>query len=100
MSKKQLNRSEVLGTAVNQRRLGPAHRMSPEVSAVEPKVVDPPSEDPCVLASPKVRRFVHSTGGKTFRLQPGQFDPGLHGLSGGWRDFKLNRTQGFFAASR
>lgn len=39
---------------VDQRRLGPSHRVRPVVGAVQTEFIDPVAEDPCVLPRTEV----------------------------------------------
>ena len=52
MPEEQLNGAQVLGAAVDQRRLRPSHRVRPVLGAVEAQLVDLVPEDPGVLSGP------------------------------------------------
>ena len=54
VAQEQLHGTQVLGAPVNQRRLGPAHRVRPIVGAVQPELIDPVAENPCVLPRTEV----------------------------------------------
>ena len=53
--KQQLHGAQVLGAPVDQRRLGPAHRVGAVVGTVQPKFIDSMPEDPGVLAGAQMR---------------------------------------------
>jgi len=52
---KQLDGAKVLRAPVDQRRLRSAHRVRPEVGAVQAQVVDTVPKDPGVLSGPEMR---------------------------------------------
>lgn len=58
----QLHGSEVLGASIDQRRLGPSHRMRPVFGAVKTQFIHPVTKNPGVLPSSQVRRFVEPAG--------------------------------------
>lgn len=90
--KEQLYGTKILGSPIDQRRLGPTHRVRPIVGAVKSKLVDPMPENPRVLSSAEMGRIVKSAGKEeVLGFQPSMPDPRLQGISGGCRDFELNR---------
>ena len=62
MTEQQLHRSEVLGAAIDQCRLGPTHGMRAVRRRIEADFLDPLTHDPGVLPRAEVRRIVHATG--------------------------------------
>jgi hypothetical protein len=53
--KQQLNGAQILRAPIDQRRLGPSHRVRPVVGAVQAQIVDPVSKVPGVLSGPQMR---------------------------------------------
>lgn len=93
--KEQLYGSEVLRAPIDQRRLGPSHRVRPVVGTVQPQFIDLVPENPCVLARPEMGRFMETAGEeKVIRLQLSLFDPSLQGVAGSCRDLELDRALG------
>ncbi len=93
MPKEQLYGAEVFRAPIDQRCLGPSHRVRPVVGTVQPQFIDPVSENPGVLASPEMGRFMETTGEQEIlRLQLSLFDPSLQGVAGSCRDLELDRT--------
>ena len=54
MPKQQLHCTQILRAPIDQRRLGPSHRVRPVVGAVQTQFVDPVPEDPGVLSGPQM----------------------------------------------
>ena len=59
MSEQQLYRSEIPGSPVDQRRLGPTHGMGAVGTGIEANLSDPRADDPCVLAGREMGRLVN-----------------------------------------
>jgi len=90
-----LHGAEVLGVPIDQRRLGPSHRVRPVVGAVQPQFVNPMPKDPGVLPGPEMGRVVEAAREQeVLRLQRRFPDPCLHGLASGLRDLELHRALG------
>lgn len=91
----QLYGAKILGSTVDQRCFGPSHRVRPIVGAVKTKFVNPMPEKARVLSSAEMGRIVNSARKKiVVRLQSRVLDPRLQSISGGCRDFELNRSLG------
>lgn len=60
MAEQQLDGTQVLRAPIDQRRLGPSHRVRPVVGTVQAQLVDPVPEDAGVLAGSQVRRVVEA----------------------------------------
>ena len=54
MAEQQLYSSEVLGASIDQRRLGPSHRMGPIFGTIQTKLIHPVPENPGVLPGSEV----------------------------------------------
>ena len=54
VSQEQLHGTQVFGAPIDQRRLGPSHRVGPVVGAVQTEFIDPVAEYPCVLPRTEV----------------------------------------------
>jgi len=91
MAKQQLDRTQVLGAAVDQRVLGAPHRVGSVVRRIEAQFLDPPVQDPRVLPGTKVRRPMGAARKQeVLRSQPGLLDPLLHGISSRLGDLELH----------
>ena len=64
VSEQQLHGSKVFCTAIDQRRLGPLHRMGPILGTIQTKLVYPVPKNSGVLPRTQVRRIVKPTGEK------------------------------------
>jgi len=62
MLQQQLDDSQILGAAVDQRRLGPPHRVRTVCSWIKPDALHPPTNDSCVLASGQVPGLAQAAG--------------------------------------
>ena len=62
MTKKELDRAQVLRAPIDQRRLGPPHRVRGVRRWIQSQLIDPVAEDARVLASSKMRRPVQRLG--------------------------------------
>jgi hypothetical protein len=58
----QLDDSQILGAAVDQRRLGPPHRVRTVRGWIKPDGLHPPTNDSCILASGQVRGLAQAAG--------------------------------------
>lgn len=54
MAEQQLYSSEVLGASIDQRCLGPSHRMGPIFGTIQTKLIHPVPENPGVLPGSEV----------------------------------------------
>jgi hypothetical protein len=91
MPEQQLNGTEVLGSPVDQRRLGAPHRVRAVVGGIESQFLNPASQDSRVLPRPKVRRVVDATRKQeVVRPQTRLLDPLLDSVSCCGCHLKLN----------
>jgi hypothetical protein len=101
VSKKQLDRSQIAGLAVDLRRLGAAQRMRAVGRALHPGTLDPAVHYARVLASREMGLVVDSArkdvGTSICRAH---VQPVLQRGSGLFRDLKLNRTAGLVLDDR
>jgi hypothetical protein len=95
MPKKQLNRSKIFRSTVDERRFRPPHRMCSVSRGVQTDRFQPPDNDARVLAGRQVWRVMDSAREQV--LASGQLlpvDPGKHRLPGLLRNFELNGPAG------
>lgn len=89
----QLSGPKVLRAPVDQRCLGPAHRVRPVLGAVKAEFIDPVPQDSSVLSGAQMRRVVQpARKQEVLGLQPALPDPGLQDVSGSLRDLELDRS--------
>lgn len=89
----QLNSPKILGLAINQRRLGPPHRVRSIGVSVKANLLDPAVHDAGALPSSKVRRCLHSTREDVVvASQSGDLDPGADGFARSSGDLELHRV--------
>jgi hypothetical protein len=93
VTEQELNGAEVLGPAIDQRRLGPAHRVRAIRRGIKTNFLDLAVDDSRVLAGAQVRRFAEPAGEEVaVRLQSSLLDPSRDQLSGRRRDLELDRA--------
>ena len=95
VTEQELNRPEIPGPPVDQRRLGASHRMSAVGRLIKPNRARPGMNDPGILPSRKVRRRRHAARKeKLLRLQVGGRDPGSDRVPRLFGDLELHRPLG------
>jgi hypothetical protein len=95
VAEQQLNRAQVFRLLVDQRRLGPSHRVRAVLGPVEPDIAHPIPEHPRVLPRADVRRAMNAAREQVvLGLEPSLDDPGLHRCTRWWRDLELHRSSG------
>ena len=91
VSQQKLNRSEILGALVDQRRLGTAQGVGTVLGRIQIDGSHPPIDDPRILSGRQVRRVVLPAGEEVIVLsQTCLCDPGRDRRSAGFGDFELN----------
>ena len=96
MTQQQLHGAQVLGSPVDQRYLGSAHGVRPVIGWVQSKLLYPALKDPGVLARPKMRRVMHTTGeDEVVGLEPRLFDPLLNRVACHRCDLELDGAVSF-----
>src|SRR5215469_11526019 len=87
----QLDDSQILGAAVDQRRLGPPHRVRTVRSWIKHDGLHPPTNDSCVLASGQVRGLAQAAGEEVIVWPPlGAANPTRQRLTGLFGDLELD----------
>jgi len=94
--KQELNSPKVLGAALDQRRLGPTHRMRTVCRRIESDLLNPVVDNPRLLARAQVWRCVDPAGKEVaVRLQASLLDPGRDHIASRGRDLELDRALRF-----
>ena len=92
MAKQSLDRPQVLGSLIDQRRLGPPHAVGPVYRRIEADGGDPLMHDPGVLTRRDVRRDRKTTGEQVvLRLHIGLFNPSSDSQPGRLGQLELHR---------
>ena len=97
MSKQELDRSQVLSPAVDQRRFGSAHGVRAIGLWVKADGIDPGFDEPRILPGRQVLAGAHSARKQksTFPMTH-HFQPCFDGIAGWLRDFELDGPAGLF----
>lgn len=96
MAEQQLNRSQVLGSLINQRGFCPAHRVGPVGRGIQARSRHPVMHDPGVLLSRDMWGTSNAAGKELLlRFEIGLCQPSGHGRPSRFSQFELHRPLRF-----